>query len=280
MRFNLATLTRRAINPRRTSIPMRTINPPAVMATDLYRSAYLPVVQAWEGAVDRIMAEYERTLVQMTLDAPADVEAQIGYVERELQRLYLELTPRFRSWVYRVERWFRGKWVGATLAATGVNIDTLIGPGDVQETLDAVIGRNVALIKDVGQQAKGRISDAVFRGLTNRTPAREVAAEIRDAVDMSRRRSLGIASHQLSALSESLADERRRQAGLSVWEWMHSFKKHPRQEHVARNGNLYSDDPEMVGKVVNGKTILAPPADRPAQLPFCGCRGRAVLVFP
>lgn len=275
MRFSLAAMVRRIRNLRRKAIPLRTINPPATMATDLFRAVYLPVVQAWGAAIEPIMAEYERTLVQMTTDSPADVDARIDFVDRELQRLYLELTPRLRDWVYRVERWFRGKWVGATLSATGVNIDTLIGPGDVQETLDAVIGRNVALIKDVGQQAQGRISDAVFRGLTARTPAREVAAEIREAVDMSRRRSLGIASHQLSALSESLADERRRQAGITRWGWVHSRKLRPRPEHVARDGKVYA---ETVAEA-DPPHVLPPPEDRPGQKPGCGCRSRAIVTF-
>lgn len=281
-RFNLAALTKRR-NPglRRKSIRLRDIVPPATLATDLYRAAYAPVVQAWSEAADRIIAEYARTLAQITHDAPADVESQVDQAASLLQRLILSLTPSLRRWALRVESWYRGKWRGAVLSATGVDLGTMIGPEDVRDTLEATIARNVALVRNVSDQAQSRIADAVFRGLTQRLPANDVAKEIRGAVDMSRTRARNIAADQLSKLSGSLADERRREAGLPIWEWVHSQKRHPRSWHVARNGNYYSDDPEAVGTEVDGKTVNAPPepGDRPSQPPFCGCRSLGVVVF-
>lgn len=263
MRFSLAQVTRRTRNPRRSQIPLREIVPPAVLATNLYRAAYLPTVQAWDRAANRIVAEYERTLSRLTTDSTAGLDTEFSFIEGELQRLFLELTPRLRDWILRVERWHRGKWRGAVLSATGVDLQTLIGPEDVQETLDALIARNVALVKDVSAQARGRISDSVFRGLTDRRPAREAAQEVREAVAMSRRRSLNIASDQLTKVSSALDGERMRQAGIEKWKWMHSGKLHPRAEHKARNGKIYS--------------FAEPPPDMPGEKPFCGCRKLAVV---
>lgn len=96
---------------------------------------------------------------------------------------------------------------------------------------------------------------------------------------MARRRALNIASDQLSKLSNSLADERRRQAVLSVWAWVHSGKLHPREDHKARDGFLYSDDPAMTGETVHGQTVRKPPEDRPGQLPYCGCLSRGIPVL-
>jgi SPP1 gp7 family putative phage head morphogenesis protein len=139
----------------------------------------------------------------------------------------------------------------------------MLGPEDVRETLETIIARNVSLVRDVSEQARARIGDAVFRGLTERTPAREVASQVREAVAMSRRRSINIASDQLTKISSSLDSERMQQAGIEQWKWMHSGKLHPREEHKARNGKLYS--------------FSKPPADMPGQLPFCGCRKLAVV---
>jgi uncharacterized protein with gpF-like domain len=171
-------------------------------------------------------------------------------------------------WALRVEAWQRGRWRGAVLSATSVDLDTMLGPADMRVPLGTAIERNVGLVGSVSEQARTRISQAVFDGLTKRLPAREVAASVREAVAMSRRRSLGIASDQLTKLSESLNEERRRDAGLDEWEWVHSGKAHPRAEHKARNGVRYSDDP------AKGRPA---PEDRPGQLPFCGCTSRAVL---
>lgn len=265
MRIDLPALARRAKNPRRKSITLRDIVPPAIFASNLYARCYRPIVTLWTNALPRIMAQYERTLSSMTTDAPVDVQAAIDGTADDFLRLLIELIPELRDWIVRTEAWQRDKWRAAVLSATGVDLLTVLGPEDVRETLETVIARNTALIRDVSSQAQARISNAVFQGLTQRTPAADVAKQIREATGMARRRSVNIASDQLSKLSNSLADERRRKAGINEWEWVWSRKKHGREEHIARNGKVFSDN--------------NPPPEMPSQLPFCGCRSRAVITF-
>lgn len=279
--YDLAAAVRRQRNPRRKSITLREIVAPQMEAQNLYAACYRPVVNLWSEASRRIIAEYERTLSQMTQDSPADVQAEIDAAGEAFNRLFLTLTPALRDWALKVESVVRGRWRGAVLSATGVDLQTLLGPADARDTLESYIAWNTDLIRDVSDQARKRISDRVFSGLTQRKPAREVAKEIREAVGMARDRSIRIASDQLSKVSASLADERRREAGLEVWAWHHSGKRHPRVEHQARDGLLYSDNPALVGKKVGGKVIHAPPerGQLPGQLPFCGCRSRGVLLL-
>lgn len=278
-RYNLAAMARR--NGKRRTVTLRPTIPPAVMATDLYRAVYLPLIDLWDAAIAQIMAEYERSLPAMTQDSAADIQAELNQVGASMQALFLTLTPELRDWALKLEQWQRTKWKDAVLSATNVDLSTLIGPEDVRETLETAIARNVALLKDVGAQTQGRISEAVFRGLSQRQPAREVAKSIREVLDMSRRRAKNIAAHQLSAISSELADERRREAGLDVWEWRHSGKKNPREVHLARNGNLYSESAARQGETVQGKTVGKPPdaSDLPGRPPYCGCTSRAVLVI-
>ncbi len=265
MRYDLPALVRRAKNPRRKSITLRDIIPPAMFASNLYARCYRPIVTLWTNATPRIMAEYERTLSAMTTDAPADVQAAIDGTANDFLRLLIELIPELRDWLVRTEAWQRDRWRAAVLSATGVDLSTILGPEDMRETLETVLARNTALIRDVSAQAQARISNAVFQGLTQRTSAAEVAKQIREATGMARRRSLGIASDQLSKLTNTLADERRREAGVNEWEWVHSRKLHPRESHIARNGKIYSD--------------ANPPPTMPGQEPFCGCRSRAHITF-
>jgi uncharacterized protein with gpF-like domain len=218
---------------------------------------------------------------RLTTDSPADLQSRIDAAQSEFDRIFLQLTAALEDWGIRVERWQRSKWRDAILSSTGVDLLTLIGSEDVRATVETYMRWNTDLIRNVSDQARQRISNAVFTGLQNRTPARDVAKQIREAVDMSRTRSKGIAADQLSKISSALADERRRQAGLSVWKWRHSGKRHPREHHRARDGRLYADDPAMVGREINGVTVLEPPAenDRPGRPPWCGCRGQGVLVL-
>lgn len=282
MKIDLAQLTRRSRpSMRRRAIDLRDIVPPAVLATDLYRASYAPVVAIWQRALQPILAEYERTLATMTTDAPADIQARIDAAQSEFERLFLTLQAALEQWGIRVERWQRERWVGAVLTATGVDLGTLIGPEGARETVERYLRWNVALIRDVSAQAQQRISSAVFAGLQNRSPVHDVAKAIREAVEMSRRRSIGIASDQLSKVTSALADERRREAGLSIWRWRHSGKRHPREEHRARDGKLYSDAAADVGREVEGQTVSTAPdeSDRPGRPPYCGCRSQSVLVF-
>lgn len=278
MRFNLRAMVRRA-NPgmRRKAIVLRDIKPPATIATNLYRSCYKPVIDAWTAALPRIDAEYARSLSEITTDSAADAQAEIDSASSSIDRLLLLLTPEVRDWAIRTEQWFRGQWRGAVLTATGVDLETVIGAGDMRAPLETHIQWNVNLIKDVSDEARKRIGNAVFDGLRNRTPAREAAKTIREAVGMGRDRSIRIASDQANKLTSALADERRREAGLSDWEWIWSRKAHGREAHIARDGNYYTDDPSRIGKVVNGKALMQPPTDRCGQLPYCGCRSRSVI---
>lgn len=251
------------------------------MATDLYQAVYKRAVDVWERAAPRIVAEYERTLSAMTTDSPADIQSEIEAVESAFERLAITLTPAIRAWALRVNRVIETRFKGAVLAASSVDLSTVIGPDAARETLEQYIAWNVDLVKDVSAVTKKRIADRVFSGLTERKPAREVAREIREAVAMSRRRSELIASDQLSKVSNALADERAREAGLTEWEWIHSGKRHPREEHQARNGFIYTDNPANVGKRVGGKLVRSPPeaSDLPGRPPYCACHRRAVLVW-
>lgn len=279
--YDLAAAAKRVRKLRRKSIILREVAAPLGYGTDLYLAAYKPVVDLWAAAAPRILAEYERSLAALTQDSPADVQAEIDAAAERFNSLFLTLTPALRSWVLRVEQVVRTRWRGAVLSATSVDLQTMLGAGDVRDTLESYLAWNADLVKDVSDQARKRIADRVFAGLTQRKPARDVAREIREAVAMARERSVNIAADQLSKISASLADERRREAGLAVWEWRHSGKRNPRPEHKARDGLLYSDNPALVGKRVGGRTVLTPPerGDRPGQPPWCGCRARGVLVL-
>jgi len=80
-------------------------------------------------------------------------------------------------------------------------------------------------------------------------------------------------------LSSALNEERRRQAGISEWQWIHSSKRHPREEHVARDRKLYTDDPSKIGREYEGKVIMKAPPTRPGEEINCGCTSKAVLIL-
>lgn len=281
MTYDLAAMARRQRNIRRRSITLPPVTVPAMFGTDLFRSCYLPIIEGWTAAAPGIVAEYERSLSELTTDAPGDISRVLRLAAEEMLRLVLTLTPRLRDWTVRVERWQRNRWRGAVLSATSVDLQTMLGPETARQSMERTIAWNVDLIRDVSEQTRQRIGAAVFSGLNERRPAREVAKQISEAVGMARSRSMRVASDQLSKLSSQLAAERRREAGLTVFKHRHSGKLHPRANHKARDGKLFSEQAEDIGKEVDGQRVSeAPPAnDRAGIPPYCGCREQGVILW-
>lgn len=265
MAYDLAAMARRARNTRRKSVTFRSIIAPAMLAGELYAQGYAPMVNLWTEALPQIIAAYEQSLAltDSTADSPERISATISRVDDEAARVILTVRLRLSQWALRFEAWHRAKWRGAVLTATGVDLGTMLGPSEVRETLAGMLERNVSLVKSVSEQARARIADAVFRGLSQRIPAREVAKDIRESVGMARRRALNVASDQLVKVNASLNSERRREAGIDTWAWASSHKVHFRPEHAARDGQRYTD--------------ADAPQDLPGMLPYCGCTERAVL---
>lgn len=279
--FDLATLTRRAKNPRRRVITLRPITPPALQATALYTSVYAPVIAIWSASLENITAAYAQSLSELQTDAPADVTARIEAASSSVSGVIVSLRFAIGRWSESVEAWHRRRWTANVLTATNVSLDNLIGPQDVRQTVASVIEQNVSLVRSVSDQTKQRIANVVFQGFRERKPANKVAAELQEVIAMSRRRAKNIASDQLTSLGAELNQERRRQAGIDSFEWVSSGKPDFRPEHKARNGNLYSESQERVGQKYQGKTVKKPPppSDRAGVPINCGCTERAVLLL-
>lgn len=279
MKYDLSAMVKQTRKTRRKVIALRKVIIPSTLASDLYISAYKPIVDVWRGGVGEIMSAYTQTLSEIVQDSPQDVSMSVSAVEAKATSIIIATRARLERWAENIERLHRRRWAAAVKAATGLDIGMMIGPADVRTTLGAVIEQNVALVKSVSDQTRQRIAQEVFDGLrTNKAP-REVAKALGEKVAMGRRRALNIASDQSNKLASALDAERRRQAGIMAWQWIHSGKLHPREDHVARNGKLYSDDPADVGLVDGGKRVGKSPGDRPGELPFCGCSSRAVLLL-
>jgi hypothetical protein len=271
MPFDLPQLARR--NSRRRNVTLRPIVPTSAQATDIAR-IIAPAWRIWAENVERIMAEYDPKPLGdgLTLDSPDAIQRILDAIGGEfLTRLVAEITPGLRRLSVRTETWHRAKWAAAVKAGTGVSLDTVLTAQPVQETLEAWIQRNVALARNISDQAQARIADAVFRGYEARLPAREVAKAIREAAGLGRKRALRIAADQSSKLSAALDTERQAEAGVEWFRWRHSGKLHPRAWHKARDGRVYA---LKSGKARDGDETI-PRDDRPGMAPWCGCRAQA-----
>lgn len=260
---------------RRRDVTLRPIVPTAAQATDL-AAIIAPAWRIWAERTDAIMAGYDPAPLPasdaLTTDSATHMQSAIEAAANDfLARLVAIITPGLRRFAVNVERIHRGKWIAAVRAGTSVDLSTILTGFPVEETVETFVARNVALVRNISDQAQARIADAVFRGYEARTPAREVAKEVREATGMGRRRAIGIAGDQSSKLSAALDTQRQIEAGLEFFKWRSSHKLHFRPEHAARDGKVY----EIVsGKRRDGGETI-PADDRCGMKPWCGCRSQA-----
>ena len=182
-----------------------------------------------------------------------------------LTRVVAELLPSLTEWAVRAEEYHRGQFRSGVFNATTVDLNTMLGPWGARQPIEAIIARNMSLIQNVSESTRQRIADIFFRNYQLRTPLREVAKQISEAVGLERARSLRIASDQTVKLAAALDEERQREVGIDEWIWRHSGKVHFRPEHKARDGKHY--------KWSTARSVLK--GDLPGVLPFCGCKAQA-----
>lgn len=266
MKIDLASMIRRVGRQTTGLVYGRAINPTQAHEAQV-QAVYMRVVRGWLSEWgERILPEYNRTLAGFPGigDSVDSTQATVDEAAGAMTRLVLALGADLENWVVTVERWHR-KQFASSFTPAGVKLDTLLGAGEAQATLKAVLAENVSLIRSLDDQVRNGISGSVFRGLQNRTPARDVAREIRKVAEVGKARADLIAADQLQKLSARLDQERQQQVGAEEFEWLHSRKRFPRPEHVERNGKVYRWDSNI------GKT------DPPGRAIRCGCRSRPII---
>lgn len=268
MKIDLAAQARNAQKvKRKKTIELPAFNPTRAMERELAQ-AYLKVFRVWvNGLRDNVLPEYRRSLKQakQTQDTAADLEFVISRLENGVLAAIFQFRKEVAEWLSRINLRHMDRIISSLRYSTNVDLSTQLTRGDVAMTIEDLLARNVALVRNVSDQARGRISDIVFRGLQNRTPIRTVARELNQAIALGWERSLRIASDQTIKAAAALDRERQEQLGMTSFEWVHSGKTHFRPEHKARNGQVFKWNSEV------GRN------DPPGFAPFCGCKAKGVL---
>ena len=252
---------------RERGVRRKSVTLPAITTTraqsDALARRMVAVVDIWAASARTyLLPEYARTL---TRDSIPDLEVQIAATDQAAVRATLDFGSWFRGWATDLSEWHLRKLVASVLSQLNINLAPFASAINDPAVIEAALARNVALVRSVSDETRGKIADAIFRGQQAGTSTREVAKEISEVLGKSRRRAINIASDQTVKLAASLDRERQRAMGFDSFEWAHSRKAHPRQYHVERNGIVYSWESDVA------KT------DPPGAAPFCGCVARPYL---
>lgn len=257
----------KAKHPRKKVLRLPVNRPTRSQGLEL-AAIYLRPVAVWERAVERLTQQYARALSVADGLVRDDAEWLKEIIDAILGEVTAEIRlteALFRGWLNSMVRWHTSRIVSGLRYAADVDLSFQLQEVDMAETLEELLARNVGLVRSVSDSTRDRISDIVYRGLTARTPTREVGRQIREATGLSRKRALRIAADQTNKVSAALDRQRMRQLGFTGGIWRHSGKLHYRPEHKARDGKFFLwEDPVMK-------------ADPPGYAPFCGCAFQASM---
>ena len=138
----------------------------------------------------------------------------------------------------------------------------------------AAIHKNVDLIKTIPQQYLGAVKQNIYTSITTGKGLSDIQPFLESQKDYSKRKAQLVALDQTRKITTDIAAHKLKQNGGKKFKWMHTGgSQHPRQEHIAMNGNIYSyDDPPVIDPRT-GETGL------PAQAYQCRCRLCPVLEW-
>lgn len=156
--------------------------------------------------------------------------------------------------------------------ADTLSVDMNFIPVNVKEVSKASIAENVSLIKSIPKQYFNQITGTVMRSITTGSGVDGLYKKLKKYGGMTDRRATNIALDQTRKAYNSINKERMLESDFEDFEWKHSGGGlHPRQEHIDRDGKVYSL--KNLPRDADGEE------DYPSKKPNCGCTMIPVYKF-
>lgn len=146
---------------------------------------------------------------------------------------------------------------GLTISASSLS-------SEIIDVINASTTENVALIKSISQQYLNGVQQAVMRSITGTEGLNDLIPYLQNSKEVTYRRAKMIAYDQTRKAFNSLSIAKMNKIGVKKFEWLHSGgSTHPRKDHIAMSGNIYSlDNPPIIGTMY-GEQVRGFPGDLP-----------------
>jgi SPP1 gp7 family putative phage head morphogenesis protein len=150
------------------------------------------------------------------------------------------------------------------LAASGLSISFQVPPEVQRRYLERSTARFGRYWRAEGTRFAGEVQDVLITGLDRGLGVEQVARDLRGRVNVSRSRSLLIASNELGNAAAYAQEQTQRDLGVTQYRWRTAQDSRVRDSHRDRDGELFSwDDP--------------PPDGHPGEPIRCRCVALAVI---
>jgi SPP1 gp7 family putative phage head morphogenesis protein len=156
----------------------------------------------------------------------------------------------------------------------GLSIKTKVTTPEMREIMTASVAENVNLIKSIPQQYLQKVTGSIMRSITTGSGLMDLKTDITKYDGMTERRAENIALDQTRKAYNSINAKRAQKVGIEKFEWIHSGGGlHPREDHIALDGQIFSYDDLPIIDENTGETGL------PGQAPNCKCTQRPIIDF-
>ena len=188
-----------------------------------------------------LRARYRATGAAMALDASpaAELRRAMRKLARRWQAQFDALAPKLAAWFATAANERVDGDLKRMLREGGFTVRFTMTRKQ-NETYQAVIGENVALIKSIASQHLAAVEGVVMRSVQAGRDLGSLVKALEEGYGVTRRRAAFIAKSQNNMATAVLERTRQLELGLTHAQWGHSAGgREPRPEHVAFSGKTY-----------------------------------------
>jgi SPP1 gp7 family putative phage head morphogenesis protein len=245
-----------------------------------YKEIERLVIQMTKQTKTQIKKLFNQEYVKEFYAADADIASQSRILTNKLENTFNSLFGRKAKAMCEKMVTNADKASSSTLHASlaslsgGLSLPTKTITAEMSTIITASVNENVALIKSIPQQYFTQIKGIVMRSITTGNGLQDIIPELNKYEGVTIRRARNIALDQTRKVYSGLNSGRMKALGITEYEWIHSGGgQHPREDHIAMNGNIYRlDNPPIIDKKTGERGI-------PSQAINCKCTMRPVITF-
>jgi SPP1 gp7 family putative phage head morphogenesis protein len=242
---------------------------------------------ALEVVIDRMLKQTRRAFEKLFAEPHAVAYAEDASTASQARILASALRQKFEAMFADIakpaaERMVRDteKASAATMGSSlkeisdKLTLKTDVLTGALRESMKASVNENVALIKSIPSQYLDQVEGAVMRSITTGNGLQDLMPALQNYEGVTKRRARLIAQDQTRKTYSAINKHRMSALGIRKFKWLHSAGgQHPRRDHIAMSGQIYSvDNPPVIDKNTGERGM-------PGQAINCRCVAIPVVDF-
>lgn len=240
-------MPRQIVAPTRKPVTLRPVHPNEGL-TAAYNRKLAALIDEMARSLARALTAAYRANPPLAQD---DV-LPASQLTQEMEKLGDRWLKRFDDAAPILAKWFAtaakdraDAALASTLRTAGFTVKFQMSPA-VADVFQATLAEQVNLIKSIPAEHLARVTGMVNRSVQTGRDVGGLAKELQTGLGVTKRRAQFIARSQNSIATATITRARQTELGITTAKWLHSGGgRHPRPEHVAASGKLYSVDRGM-----------------------------------